>query len=104
MPRPKKYDIDPQQVEKMASYGMKNTEIADSLGCSKDLISKSYSTNITKGRADLKKSLRKAELDSALQGNATMLIWLGKQILDQSDKQEIDHNIRPIDEIEFNGI
>ena len=30
MPRPKKYDIDPQQVEKMASYGMKNTEIADS--------------------------------------------------------------------------
>ena len=103
MARPKKYDIDPIQVEKMASYGMKNTEIADSLGCSKDLISKSYSTNITKGKAELKKSLRKAQIDTALAGNATILIWLGKQILGQVDRQEVEH-IRPIDEVEFNGI
>ena len=103
MARPKKYDIDPKQVEKMASYGMKNTEIADSLGCSKDLISKSYSTNITKGKADLKMSLRKAQINTALSGNATILIWLGKQILGQVDRQEVEH-VRPIDEVEFNGI
>ena len=32
-----------------------------------------------------------------------MLIWLGKQLLGQTDKQEVEH-IRPIEEIEFNGI
>jgi hypothetical protein len=89
MARPKKYDIDPVEVEKLASYGLRNTEIADFFGCSKDLISKSYSTNITKGKADLKKKLRKAQIDSALSGNATLLIWLGKQYLGQTDKQEV---------------
>ena len=40
---------------------------------------------------------------SAEKGNVTMQIWLGKQNLGQSDKQEVQH-IRPIDEIEFDGI
>jgi len=89
MARPKKYDIDTLELEKLASYGLTNTEIADFFGCSKDLISKSYSTNITKGRSQLKKKLRKAQIDSALSGNATLLIWLGKQYLGQTEKQEI---------------
>ena len=103
MARPKKYDIDPKQVEKLAGYGCTNTEIAGVYGCSADLIDKSYSEFLTKGRANLKKRLRKAQLDSALAGNSTMLIWLGKQMLGQVDKQEVEH-IRPIDEIEFDGI
>ena len=102
MARPKKYDIDPKQVEKLAGYGCTNTEIAGVYGCSTDLIDKSYSEFLTKGRANLKKRLRKAQLDSALSGNSTMLIWLGKQMLGQVDKQEIEH-IRPIDEIEIDG-
>ena len=103
MARPKKYDIDPKLVEKLAGYGCTNTEIAGVYGCSADLIDKSYSEFLTKGRANLKKRLRKAQLDAALSGNSTMLIWLGKQMLGQVDKQEIEH-IRPIDEIEFDGI
>ena len=103
MARPKKYDIDTKEVEKLAGYGCTNIEIADFFGCSSDLIEKSYSEFLTKGRANLKKRLRKAQLDSALSGNSTMLIWLGKQMLGQVDKQEIEH-IRPIDEIEFDGI
>ena len=103
MARPKKYDIDPVQVEKLAGYGCTNTEIAGVYGCSADLIDKSYSEFLTKGRANLKKRLRKAQLDAALSGNSTMLIWLGKQMLGQVDKQEIEH-LRPIDEIEFDGI
>ena len=63
--RPKKYDIDPEEVFKLASYGCTNTEIADFFGCSKDLISKSYSTNVLKGRTDLKKRLRKAQIEAA---------------------------------------
>ena len=103
MARPKKYDIDPKQVEKLAGYGCTNTEIAGVYGCSADLIDKSYSEFLTKGRANLKKRLRKAQLDAALSGNSTMLIWLGKQMLGQVDKSEIEH-IRPIEEIEFDGI
>ena len=103
MARPKKYDIDPLQVEKLAGYGCTNTEIAGVYGCSADLIDKSYSEFLTKGRANLKKRLRKAQLDAALSGNSPMLIWLGKQMLGQVDRQEVEH-IRPIDEIEFDGI
>ena len=104
MARPKKYNIDKEQVEKLAALGCTNTEIASFFGCEDSLISKSYSRNVTKGKADLKYNLRKAQYDSAINGSVPMLIWLGKQMLGQSDKQEIDHNIRPIDEIEFNGI
>ena len=103
MARPKKYDIDTKEVEKLAGYGCTNIEIADFFGCSSDLIEKSYSEFLTKGRANLKKRLRKAQLDTALSGNSTMLIWLGKQMLGQVDKQGIEH-IRPIEEIEFDGI
>ena len=28
----------------------------------------------------------------AEKGNATMCVWLGKQYLDQKDKQELEHN------------
>ena len=103
MARPKKYDIDTEEVQKLAGYGCTNIEIADFFGCSSDLIEKSYSEFLTKGRANLKKRLRKAQLDTALSGNSTMLIWLGKQMLGQVDKQEVEH-IRPIEEIEFDGI
>ena len=33
-------------------------------------------------------SLRRKQLEVALEGNPTLLIWLGKQFLEQSDKAE----------------
>ena len=50
MARPKKYDIDKDKVEQLASFGCTDTEIASFFGCSTDLIRKSYSENLTKGR------------------------------------------------------
>ncbi len=41
-----------------------------------------------KQMAFAKPKLRKAQFDCAMSGNATMLIWLGKQYLGQVDKQE----------------
>lgn len=89
MARPKKYDIDPIEVEKLSSYGCTNTEIADFFGCSKDLITKSYSTNVTKGKASGKIRLRQLLLKSAENGNVSAQIWLSKQYLGMSDKQEV---------------
>lgn len=90
MARPKKYTVDTGEVEKLASYGCTMVEIADFFDCTVDIVKKSYSLFYTKGRQSLKKRLRMAQIDLALSGNATMQIWLGKQYLEQSDKQEID--------------
>ena len=85
MARPKKYDINGEEVTKLASYGCTNKEIADFYGCSADLIEKSYSEFLTKGRAEMKMRLRQLQWKSATKGNVVMQIWLGKQILGQSE-------------------
>ena len=85
MARPKKYDIDTEEVQKLAKYGMTNVEIADFFGCDESLIRKSYSEYLTKGRAKMKLRLRQLQWKSAEKLNAVMLIWLGKQMLGQSD-------------------
>jgi len=41
-----------------------------------------------------KASLRRMQWKAAEGGNATMQIWLGKQYLAQTDRQEIDHGIQ----------
>ena len=45
-----------------------------------------------KQMAFAKPKLRKAQFDCALSGNATMLIWLGKQYLEQVDKPKDDED------------
>lgn len=85
MARPKKYNIDEIQVVKLASYGCTNIEIANFFGCDESLIRKSYSEFLTKGRAEGKTNLRKWQYNVAKKGNVTMLIWLGKQVLGQSE-------------------
>ena len=89
MARPKKYNIDTKEVEKLASFGCTNTEIASFFGCSSDLIEKSYSEFLTKGRDKGKIRLRQLQMRSAERGNVAMLIWLGKNMLGQSDRVEL---------------
>ena len=45
-----------------------------------------------KGKQSGKASLRRMQLKSAEAGNVTMLIWLGKQLLGQRDRQELTGN------------
>ena len=103
MARPKKYDIDTKQLEQLASFGCTNREIASFFGCDESLIKKSYSSFLTKGRDKGKIRLRKLQWNAAEKGSTPILIWLGKQILDQTDKQELTE-LKPIDEIVFDGI
>ena len=85
MARPTKYNIKGEEVQKLSKFGMTNIEIADFFGCDESLIRKSYSEYLTKGRAEMILRLRQLQWKSAEKGNAVMLIWLGKQILGQSD-------------------
>ena len=103
MARPKKYNIDTEQVEKLASFGCTNIEIGSFFGCSPDLLEKSYSEFLTKGRDKGKIRLRQLQWIAAEAGSHTMLIWLGKQILNQSDKQELELT-KPISEINFDEL
>ena len=89
MARPKKYNIDVEQVEKLAGLGCTNTEIASFFDVGEHVIRKSYAEFLEKGRDKGKIRLRQWQMKAAERGNVAMLIWLGKQMLGQSDKQEI---------------
>ena len=88
MARPKKYNIDTKQVQKLASLGCTNKEISEFFGCSADLLEKSYSEFLTKGRAEQRIRLRQLQWQSAEKGNVVMQIFLGKNMLGQQDKIE----------------
>lgn len=77
--------IPPEEVFKLASIGCKDTEIADWFGVDSNTLRYNFSVELLKGREALKQSLRRAQLTVALNGNPTMLIWLGKQYLGQSE-------------------
>jgi hypothetical protein len=87
MARPK-LDLDEGQIFKLASIQCTMGEIAAVMKCSVDTLENRYSEVIKRGREDGKSSLRKAQFKKALEGNATMLIWLGKFYLGQ--KEEIN--------------
>ena len=97
---PKKYDVDTIKLLKLAKIGLTIRECADVLNVSEDLLSKSYSEIYTKGRENLKERLRLKQIKKALEGNVVMLIWLGKQYLEQKDKQDITSNDKTLTAIE----
>lgn len=87
MARPKK-KVDAKMVQDLASIGCKVVEIARILEVSEDTLNRRFAGEIAKGKENLKMSLRRWQLESAKKGNVTMLIWLGKQYLEQKDKIE----------------
>lgn len=75
-----------------ASYEL----MAGHFGCSKATIIRrmedgesEFCNRYKKGLSATKELLAKKQIEIAMKGNTTMLIWLGKQYLDQSDKQDI---------------
>mgnify|MGYP003509719092 CR=1 FL=1 len=86
---PKGKNLDLDLIEKLASIHCTNTEIASTIGCDSSLLSKpKYSEIITKGRERGKISLRRKMMETAMNGNVTMMIWLSKQYLGMTEKVE----------------
>lgn len=77
--------VPPDEVYKLAAFGCSIQEMADWFGVNHDTLKYNFSEYIEKGRADVKQRLRNAQIKLALSGNPTMLIWLGKNMLNQSD-------------------
>lgn len=82
-------EIDLGQLETLAKIQCTYEEIAAVLRISPDTLSRNYAERIKEFRSAGKGSLRKAQWKAALGGNVTMQIWLGKNELGQSDKQEL---------------
>lgn len=87
MGRPK-LNINPEEVLKLARLHCTMEEMAGFFGCSVDTLENRFSDVINKGRKEGKMKLRDMQLQAAMKGNVVMLIWLGKQMLGQSDKIE----------------
>tara|TARA_R100000808_G_scaffold12391_1_gene30860 strand:+ start:3607 stop:3915 length:309 start_codon:yes stop_codon:yes gene_type:complete len=96
MARPKKYNIDNKQVQNLARLGCTNIEIANFFGCDESLIRHSYSEFLIKGRSEQKMRLRQLQWNSAERGNIVMQIFLGKNLLGQTDKIETTNLEKPL--------
>ena len=80
-----KHVIPPEEVYKLAQLGCKDIEISEWFGIDGNTLRYNFSAELIKGRAALNISLRRAQINTALSGNPTMLVWCGKQYLGQSD-------------------
>jgi len=95
MARPKEHNLKGEDIQKLASYGCTNVEIADYFGCSENTIRR-YGEFLTKGRSMKKLRLRQIQWQIAEKGNAAMAIWLGKNELGQSDGGLIAEDNEPL--------
>lgn len=96
MGRPQK-KIDSSVVQKLAMIMCTMNEIASVVGCSVDTLERRFADIIKEGQNKGKTSLRRWQYQAAEKGNTAMLIWLGKQHLGQSEKQEqIINTTKPI--------
>lgn len=78
--------VPPDEVYRLAALGCTIDEISEWFMVKPDTLSYNFAEYIAKGRAELKHRLRRAQVKTALAGNATLLIWLGKNILGQMDQ------------------
>jgi len=86
-----------ERVRKLAEIGCTQDEIAYVLGIAENTfrarlvdqpeVLEAYKT----GQAHLKLKLRSLQIAAAEKGNSAMLIWLGKQLLGQSDKTTVEN-------------
>ena len=80
------------KIQMLASFGCSIIEIAKYFQMDESTVRKKYREALETGRESLKVKLRQLQWDHAARGNTALLIWLGKQYLGQTDKQEVDHN------------
>lgn len=88
--------VTPDDVYKLANIGMNDREIARWFDIDENTLKYNFSSIMEKGREELKMSLRRAQIKLALSGNAVMLIFLGKNMLGQSDNPAAGSDEKPL--------
>jgi hypothetical protein len=80
--------VPPDEVYKLARLGCTLEEISDWFDVSRETLKYNFNKLILRARSDIKQDLRRAQIRVALEGNPTMLIWLGKALLGQTDQPQ----------------
>ena len=78
----------PEDVEQLAESHATYAELARYFGVKEGTFRDHFRETVEKARTGTKIRLRKKQIDVAMTGNVSMLIWLGKNILGQSDQPE----------------
>jgi hypothetical protein len=100
----KKSNIDWVRVDELLQKQCSGQGIASLLGISDTTLYNrckidkglSFLLYSEKKKGEGKELLREKQYDLAMKGNVPLLIWLGKQYLDQKDKSEVEQtNINP---------
>lgn len=89
--------VPPDEVQKLAALGCSNRDIANFFGIEESNVSRHFAAFITKGREELKITLRRAMLDNACRNmNAAVQIFLAKNILGMSDTPSNSEENKPL--------
>ena len=89
--------VPPDEVQKLAALGCSNRDIANFFGIEESNVSRHFAAFITKGREELKITLRRAMLDNACRNmNAAVQIFLAKNILGMSDTPTNSEENKPL--------
>ncbi|MCE5324909.1 MAG: hypothetical protein LLG01_00695 [Planctomycetaceae bacterium] len=81
------------KIDRMAMDQCKDGTIADAMGIDPGTFKTEFSSRTHQKRCQGKVELHRLQRKRAGKGSDTMLIWLGKQHLEQSDKNQIDANV-----------
>jgi hypothetical protein len=103
-----KVDIDWDKVGKMLEAGASAEGIAATIGCDRAVLYRRcetdnkvpFTTFSQEKKAKGDELLRTKQFQVAMAGDKTMLIWLGKQRLDQREKSETELNVKGNIEVE----
>ena len=90
--------IPEEEIAYLASIHCSVKEIAGFYGVSDHIIKANFKDILGREKAVTRQRLRKAQLDLALSGDRTLLIWLGKNLLGQSDNpsaKTVDNTVLP---------
>lgn len=98
-------EINWELVDYLASIRCTSEEIAGACGCdnetlrlhfTKRKLGSTFQEYLDEKRSLGRASLRRKQFEVAQTGNVTMLIWLGKQLLDQKDRNDITSGDAPL--------
>ena len=93
---PKQRIVPPDEVFKLAELGLTDRDLAEWFDITESTLRYNFSSFLLRARQSLKIKLRRAQLRVALEGNPTMLIWLGRNLLQQSESPTNGEDQKPL--------
>ena len=83
-------EIDVEKLKEFLAVNMPVHRIAQYFGTTKETLYNKFGDLIIESNVNFEQQLRLAQVRAANEGNPTMLIWLGKNLLNQVDSSRVE--------------